>query len=95
MLSAEIAGDSATPERYVWGIQRYLVGAPLHVIQIDRRDDATFDHLAKAAGTHLRVRERAGHIFVHGVRPWTPDHALLLRGAPSPDRAPYELVRIV
>jgi hypothetical protein len=99
MLSGEASGSDAfggpTPDSYVWGIHRFLEGVPLHVVLIDRRDDAMFDAIAKVAGMHLRVRAHAGHISVHGVRPWTPDHALVLDSAPRPDRAPYELVRVV
>jgi hypothetical protein len=82
-------------ERWSWGVQRYLSGAPLHVILIDRPDDPVFGAIATTAGSHLRVREHAGHMLIHGVRPWTPEHAIVFSETPDADRAPYDLVRIV
>jgi hypothetical protein len=68
-----------------------LADAPLHLMIIGQNGDPIFQSLAEMSILQLRFQDRAGRIFINGVRPRTHSYAL----SDGYGSAPYRLVRVV
>jgi hypothetical protein len=90
-LLVESAGMEYTEDSAPGVAQQALADAPLHLMILGQNGDRVFQSLGEMSTIYLRFQDRAGRIFLNGVRPRTQSYAL----GDGFGRAPYRLLRVV
>jgi hypothetical protein len=90
-LLVESAGMEYTADSAPGVAQQALADAPLHLMILGQNGDRVFQSLGEMATIYLRFQDRAGRIFLSGVRPRTQSFAL----GDGVGQAPYRLLRVV
>jgi hypothetical protein len=90
-LLVQSTGTEYTTDSAPRVAQQILADAPLHLMILGQNGDPVFQSLAEMSTIHLRFQDRAGRIFINGVRPRTHSFAL----SEGYGGVPYRLVRVV
>jgi hypothetical protein len=83
--------EAYNPATFPSIVAAYASDAPAHILQIGESGDPFTEAIRPLSGIHIRLRNVAGRIFVHGERPMTPNYALV----DGDERLPYQLIRLV
>ena len=75
-----LTGTLPTPESFPQTVQRSLHGRCIHLVFYGLSGDPLMGSLSGLAARHLELVNRAGRIFLRGVRPSTPNHVLVPDG---------------
>jgi hypothetical protein len=84
---------STASSTFVSATREHLHSAKTHTIVIARTSDPALSSLRRLSSLHIRLRNRAGRVFVYGVQPHTPGFVLIQNTGNR--EGGYSLLRVV
>lgn len=69
--------------------------SPTGILFVARSAEALTEPIRSRSSLHLQARADQGHVFLTGIRPWTPHFALAQPSPADEARLPYQLVPLV